>query len=52
MLIFTAPSGAGKTTIVRHLLETFDELDFSISATNRDKRPHETDGKDYYFLST
>lgn len=52
MVAFTAPSGAGKTTIVRHLLKTFDDLDFSVSATNRKKRDHETDGKDYHFLST
>ena len=51
MFIFTAPSGAGKTTIVRHLLEKYDFLDFSISATTRQRRPHEVDGKDYYFLS-
>jgi len=51
MFIFTAPSGAGKTTIVRHLLKTYDFLDFSISATTREKRDHEVDGKDYYFLS-
>lgn len=51
MFIFTAPSGAGKTTIVRHLLKTYDFLDFSISATTRDKREHEVDGKDYYFLT-
>lgn len=50
-LIFTAPSGAGKTTIVRHLLKEYDALDFSISATTRSKRPHEVHGKDYYFLS-
>ncbi|MEM9545912.1 MAG: guanylate kinase [Bacteroidota bacterium] len=51
MFIFTAPSGAGKTTIVRHLLEKYDFLDFSISATTREKRAHEIDGVDYYFLS-
>lgn len=51
MLIFTAPSGAGKTTIVRHLLATFPELAFSISATTRQKRAHERDGHDYYFIS-
>lgn len=51
MLIFTAPSGAGKTTIVRHLLKQYDFLDFSVSATTRDRRAHEEDGKDYYFLS-
>ncbi len=52
LLIFTAPSGAGKTTIVRHLLEKFDDLAFSVSATNRERRPHEKDGRDYYFLTT
>jgi len=51
MFIFTAPSGAGKTTIVRHLLKKYDFLDFSVSATTREKREHEEDGKDYYFLS-
>ncbi len=51
MLIFTAPSGAGKTTIVRHLLNTFDFLDFSISVTTRERRPHEIEGKDYFFRS-
>jgi len=52
LIAITAPSGAGKTTIVRHLLATYDELAFSVSATNRKKRDHEIDGKDYYFLST
>lgn len=51
MIVFTAPSGAGKTTLVRHLLSKYDFLDFSISATTRDKRKGETDGKDYYFLT-
>ncbi len=51
-LVITAPSGAGKTTIVRHLLQKFDFLSFSVSATNRAERPHEQHGKDYYFLST
>lgn len=51
LFLFAAPSGAGKTTIVRHLLEEFDELAFSVSATTRPKRPHEEDGKDYYFLT-
>lgn len=50
-LVFTAPSGAGKTTIVKHLLKHFEALDFSVSATTRSKRDHEIDGKDYYFLS-
>jgi guanylate kinase len=51
LIIFSAPSGAGKTTIVRHLLEKNLNLEFSISATSRGKRHTETDGKDYYFLS-
>lgn len=51
MLIFTAPSGAGKTTLVKHLLSEYDFLDFSVSATTREKRDHEVDGKDYYFLT-
>lgn len=51
MFIFTAPSGAGKTTIVRHLLKTFEQLDFSVSATSRTARSHEKEGKDYYFKS-
>jgi guanylate kinase len=52
LIIVTAPSGAGKTTIVHHLLTTFPELAFSVSATNRARRSHEIDGDDYYFLST
>ncbi|MEM6319811.1 MAG: guanylate kinase [Bacteroidota bacterium] len=51
MIIVTAPSGAGKTTIVRHLLATFDNLSFSVSATTRSPRPKEIDGRDYYFLT-
>ena len=51
MILFTAPSGSGKTTIVKHLLAKFSFLGFSVSATSRNKRPHEIDGKDYYFLS-
>ncbi len=51
MFVFTAPSGAGKTTIVRHLLKTFDFLDFSVSATTREKRKNEQHGRDYYFYS-
>ena len=51
-IIFSAPSGAGKTTIVRHLLNNPDlRLSFSVSATSRPKRGNEVDGKDYYFLS-
>jgi len=52
VIIITAPSGAGKTTIVRHLLAKFDFLDFSVSATNRTSRSHEIDGIDYYFYNT
>jgi guanylate kinase len=51
LIIFSAPSGAGKTTIVRHLLNQNIELEFSISATSRGMRHTETNGKDYYFLS-
>ncbi|MFD2148455.1 guanylate kinase [Mucilaginibacter antarcticus] len=51
LIIFSAPSGAGKTTIVRHLLTKFPELEFSISATTRDARGDEQDGKAYYFIS-
>lgn len=51
-IIFSAPSGSGKTTIVRHLLETNENLGFSISACTRDKRGrNEQNGKDYYFLT-
>ena len=52
LIIVTAPSGAGKTTIVHHLLRRFPELAFSVSATNRARRAHEIDGADYYYLST
>ena len=52
VIILTAPSGAGKTTVVRHLLKKYDQLAFSISATTRDRRPYETDMVDYYFLDT
>ncbi len=50
-IIVSAPSGAGKTTIVRHLLEQGLGLEFSISATSRPRREGEVDGKDYFFLS-
>ena len=50
ILIITAPSGAGKTSITRHLLNTFPLLAFSISAATREQRSHETHGKDYYFI--
>ena len=52
MIVFSAPSGSGKTTIVHHLLSQKElPLDFSISATSRPKRGQETHGKDYYFIS-
>ena len=51
LIIFSAPSGAGKTTIVRHLLTKFPNLRFSISATTRPIRGSEVDGHDYYFIS-
>lgn len=50
LFIFSAPSGAGKTTIVQHLLESNLNLEFSISAASRNKRPNEIDGKHYYFI--
>ncbi len=51
LIIFSAPSGAGKTTVVKHLLQQDFGLEFSISATSRAPRHTETNGKDYYFLS-
>ncbi len=51
LIIFSAPSGSGKTTIVKHLLGLDLGLAFSVSATSRQARVNETDGKDYYFLS-
>lgn len=51
LIIFSAPSGAGKTTIVQHLLTKIPELEFSISATTRKPRGNEQNGKDYYFIS-
>jgi guanylate kinase len=51
VVIFSAPSGAGKSTIVNHLLKKYPELEFSISATSRAPRGNEQDGKEYYFFS-
>ena len=51
LLVVTAPSGSGKTTIVRHLTSLFDFMEFSISATTRKKREKEVDGVDYFFLT-
>jgi guanylate kinase len=53
LLIFSAPSGSGKTTIVRHLLKQPElNLAFSVSATSRPRRGKEKDGEHYYFMST
>lgn len=51
LFIFSAPSGAGKTTIARHLLGQYNFLQFSVSATTRPRRLNEIHGRDYYFLS-
>jgi guanylate kinase len=52
IIIIAAPSGAGKTSITKHLLKTFpDKLAFSVSCATRQPRSYETDGKDYYFIS-
>ena len=53
LIVFSAPSGAGKTSIVKYLVEQDEQnLGFSISATSREKRGEEINGEDYYFLST
>jgi guanylate kinase len=51
ILIITAPSGAGKTSVTTHLLKLFPELTFSVSAATREPRENEIDGVDYYFMS-
>ncbi len=51
LVIFSAPSGAGKTTIVQYLLTKIPQLEFSVSACSRPKRKDETQGVDYYFIS-
>ncbi len=52
IIIVTAPSGAGKTSITRHLLQSFpDKISFSISAATREARTNEKEGADYYFMS-
>ena len=51
MLVLSSPSGAGKTTIARALLEQDENLTLSVSATTRPKRPGEVDGKDYHFVN-
>ncbi|WP_462319229.1 guanylate kinase [Marinilabilia sp.] len=52
LIIFSAPSGSGKTTIVKHLMAEIPKLSFSISATSRSPRGKEKDGVDYYFLDS
>jgi guanylate kinase len=51
MLVLSSPSGAGKTTIVKQILEQDPNIDVSISVTTRPMRPNEIDGKDYYFIT-
>ncbi len=51
ILIITAPSGAGKTSITKHLMNQFPQLAFSVSAATREARSNEKNGKDYYFIS-
>ena len=51
LIVFSAPSGAGKTTLVKYILSKFNEIEFSISATSRKPRGNEKNGLDYYFLS-
>ena len=51
LIVFSAPSGAGKTTLVKHILSQFSNTNFSISATSRSPRGNEKDGVDYHFLS-
>ena len=50
LIVISAPSGAGKTSIVHYLLKNMPELAFSVSACSREKRENETHGEDYYFL--
>ena len=50
LILITAPSGAGKTSIVKHLMAKFPQLAFSVSATTRKARNNEKDGSDYYFI--
>ena len=51
LIIITAPSGAGKTSITRYLLQHFPQLAFSVSAATRTQRPDEVNGVDYYFIT-
>lgn len=51
LIIVSAPSGAGKTTLVKYLLESINELEFSVSCATRQPRPNEKNGVDYYFIT-
>lgn len=51
IIVLTAPSGAGKTTIARRVMDAMPDMQFSVSATTRPPRDYETDGEDYHFLS-
>jgi len=51
IIVISAPSGTGKTTIVKNILDSVPELVFSVSATTRKKRNYEAEGKDYYFIT-
>ena len=51
LIVFSAPSGAGKTTLVKHALESMENIQFSISCTTREKREGEEHGKDYYYIT-
>ncbi len=51
LFVFAAPSGSGKTSIVREILKLYPQMLFSVSATTREKRYNEVDGRDYYFIS-
>jgi guanylate kinase len=51
IIVISAPSGTGKTTIVRRILSDFPQVVFSVSATTRKKREHEVEGVDYFFIS-
>lgn len=52
LLIFSAPSGAGKSTVVHRIMQQIPDLEFSVSATNREPRGNERDGESYHFLTT
>lgn len=51
LVIISAPSGAGKSTVIREILRLHPEFEFSVSATTRPQRPHEADGREYYFIT-